>query len=131
MNKKDILLRAAGLIFLIFLFNSIANFFYWYTSIWYFDMIMHFLGGLWVGLAFLWIFWGKEINLKFILKIILGVFLIGFFWEIFEIIFNNIIARDAFNTLDTISDLCFDIAGGAFALLYVYRKTMFILKDNI
>ncbi len=133
MDRKKLLRRAAILVFFIFLLNSLASMFYWYSSIWWFDMPMHFLGGLWLGLIFIWFFKQTEINIKLIFKIILGVFLIGFLWEIFEIIVNNLTLKDTFNTLDTISDLCFDIAGGAFAIwrFYFLQKTMFKLKDNI
>ena len=133
MEKRKLLVRLATLVFFIFIVNYIAKEFYWYSSIWWFDMLMHFLGGLWLGLVFIWLFFGKEINSKLFLKIILGVFLIGFFWEIFEIIVNNFTIKDSFNILDTISDLCFDVAGGIFALWYFYfsKRIMFKEKNKI
>jgi len=131
MNRKRFFIYLASLVFFIFILNTLAGRFYWYYSIWYFDMIMHFLGGLWLGLVFIWLFWGKEFNLKLFLKIILGVLLISVLWEIFEIIFNNILVGDPFNFLDTISDVFCDLAGGTFAIFYFLKRIMFKEKNKI
>lgn len=130
MESKNILKRIAFLIVFIFLLNYLAMKFYWYTSIWYFDMILHFMGGFWLALVFMWIFI-KDISLinlddiflnKNILKIFFGVFLFGIFWEIFEILVNDLTIQNPFNTLDTISDMFFDLAGGFFCYFLVYKN---------
>lgn len=92
---------------------------------------MHFLGGLWLGLAFFWLFSFKELSLKLILKVILGILLIGIFWEIFEILVNKTIAQNPFNILDAVSDIYFDLAGGIFAILYFLKRIMFKQKSAI
>ncbi|MEK7104648.1 MAG: hypothetical protein AAB868_01240 [Patescibacteria group bacterium] len=131
MDSRNLLIRLVTLIFLIFLLNYLAMKFYWYSSIWYFDMPMHFLGGLWLGLALIWFFKIKEISWKVILEIILGVLLIGVFWEAFEIIIDKTITGNLFNVLDTISDIFFDLAGGTFALLYFLKRIMSIEKNIV
>lgn len=130
-DRKKLLIRLALLIFFIFLVNLVALKFYWYYSIWYFDMIMHFLGGLWLGLAFIWLFSAKELTSKLIFKIILSVLLIGFLWEIFEIIFYNYVAENPFIILDTVSDICFDLTGGILAVIYFLKRIMFKQKSAI
>lgn len=115
--------------FVVFLLNYLAMQFYWYTSIWYFDMIMHFLGGIWVGFMVIWFFKIEEISLKTILQIILSVLFIGVLWEIFEIMLNDYTTQNPFNILDTVSDVFCDLAGGTFAILYFLRKIM-ITKEN-
>ena len=104
--------------------------FYWYSSIWYFDMAMHFLGGFWLGLASLYLFPLKDTSFKSILKIFLLVLLVGVGWEIFEVIVDRVITGNLFNTLDTISDICFDLAGGLSAILYFIKKIRPI-RENI
>jgi len=98
-------------------------------------MIMHFLGGFWIGLTFFYFFpntlESQKLSLGLILKIILGVLLIGIAWEIFEFIFNNYFAQNPFNSLDTTSDIFFDIAGGAFAILYFLKRIMLQLEDSL
>ena len=87
-------------------------------------MPMHFLGGLWIGLVFIWLFWNRKFDLKLIFSILFMVFLIGFLWEIFEIILNYYTTQIPFNALDTLSDLYFDLAGGTFAVLYFQKRIM-------
>ena len=127
-NKKKILVRITSLILFICVLNFMAMRFYWYTSMWWFDMPMHFLGGLWVGLVFLWLLKPKEFNFLTILKIIFGVLIIGLSWEIFEILVNHLAAQDPFNTLDTLSDLSFDLMGASFSILYFTKRIM--LRGN-
>jgi len=131
MESKKFLIRLLLLIFFIFLLDYLAMQFYWYSSIWYLDMLIHFLGGLWLGLALVWLFRIKEISFKSIFYLILGVLLIGVLWEIFEIIIDETITGNSFNILDTISDILFDLAGGSLALLYFLKKTMPIKENTI
>ncbi len=103
--------------------------FYWYSSIWYLDMPMHFLGGVWIGLFSVYLFPPKEDSLKSILKILFIVLFIGISWEIFEILVDKFITQNSFNPLDTASDLFFDFAGGLFAIFY-YFKRIISIKGN-
>ena len=142
MDRKKLLKSLVCLMFLIFIANSLALKFYWYFSIWWFDMFMHFLGGLWEGLFFIWFF--SIINFPFlklslevvdfrlIYKTILFVLLIGIFWEFFEFFANNYIGHDPFSILDTVSDVFFDLVGGAFSILYFffYFKKITPIKEN-
>ncbi|MFA6585833.1 MAG: hypothetical protein WCS86_01595 [Candidatus Paceibacterota bacterium] len=131
MDYKKLAVRLFLLILLIFLVNYSAMQFHWYSSIWYLDMPMHFFGGFWIGLAFIWLFKIKEISFRLILKIISVVLLVGVLWEFFEIVVNNYIILDSFNTLDTLSDIFFDLAGGIFAILYFLKKVSLIKEDIV
>ncbi len=124
MDRKKLFKILAYLIILIFLINFIAGKLYWYFSIWWFDMSMHFTGGFWLGLAMTWLLYTVDLSPKFVLKIILSVLLFGVLWEIFEILVNNIIAQNPFSLLDTISDIFFDLSGGFCAILYLWRKQL-------
>ena len=102
--------------------------FHWYFSIWYFDMPMHIIGGFWIGLAFLWFFKIKELSFDTILKIILGFLIIAISWEIFEILVDKTITLNPFNTLDTLSDICFGFAGTLISFIYFTKRIM--IKEN-
>ena len=80
---------------------------------------MHFLGGFWVGLAFLYLFPPKDSPLDAIFITLLLVLTVGVLWEVFEILINEIIAQNPFNVLDTASDIFFDLSGGLCAILYL------------
>ncbi len=86
---------------------------------------MHFLGGFWVGLIYLYIFPTQSISRGLIVKILLSVLLIGIGWEVFEMIVNDIIVKNPFDYADTTSDILFDLAGGTFASLYFFKRIMF------
>jgi hypothetical protein len=131
MDRKKLFKHIAYFIFFIFLMNLFADKFYWYFSIWYFDMLMHLLGGFWLGLIVIWFFNFQDISGRLILQIILSVLFLGAGWEFFEFIFNNFIAQNSFNSLDTISDIFFDLSGGALAILYFLQRIMFTRRDAV
>src|SRR3989344_5016105 len=122
------------------IFISMANWlgekFYWYYSdfTWWFDMLMHFGGGFWQGIFFLWFF--SAARLPFLRRpiggmsrqtlglAILFVLFIGVSWEAGEFLTTNYIGREPWSGLDTFSDILFDLAGGALALSYSVRRIM-------
>jgi hypothetical protein len=130
MDRKKLLKILFYLMFLIFIANFLTLKFYWYSSIWWLDMPMHFLGGFWEGLFFIWFFSIVDfpflklsldmMDFKLVYKTVLFVLLIGILWEFFEFFVNNYIGHDLFNTLDTISDIFFDLVGGTFAVFYFF-----------
>ena len=138
MTRKKLFKTLSTLIVFIFLVNFMAGILHLYYSIWYFDMPMHFLGGVFLGLLLICFFYTDiseythGISLNFILKFLLSVLFIGVVWEVFEFIVNMFIAKSPFNLLDTISDVCFDCAGGFFVLLYLFKKyARSMLKNEI
>lgn len=129
-NNKKLLIRIASLVFFIFILNLLAMKFHWYFSIWWLDMPMHLLGSFWLGLSFIWFLKIKDLSLFNILKIILGVLFIGFFWELFEISVDKIITKKSFNALDSFSDICFDLVG-AFISIFYFAKRIIIKNIEI
>jgi len=130
MDRKRLFKQLAILVFFIFILNFLAGKFYWYSEIWWFDMPMHFMGGLWLGLSFIWLFSSKNISTKSIVSVMLCVLVVGVAWELFELYFVNHIAENPFNLLDTLSDLFFDLAGGSLALVYLCRNIMNSAPDT-
>jgi len=132
MDSKRLLIRLVSLIVFIFLLNFLALKFYWYSSIWYFDTIMHFLGGLWLGLVsiYLFPFAFRENLLKPVCQVLLVVLFVGAGWEIFEILVDRFITQNSFNILDSTSDVFFDLAGGLFAIFYFLKRITYV-QENI
>jgi hypothetical protein len=129
-----------GLIIFIALLNLLAYQFHWYWEFWWFDMIMHTLGGLWVGSCALWYwFFRKTGNIfpvpqkSFVMAISLAaISVIGVGWEIFEFSVDTFITLSRHDPIDTGSDLFFDIAGATFSTIIffcVYKKIS-ITKSN-
>jgi|SRR3989344_7693424 len=118
MTKEKLLKFLGFLIFFIFIVNLLANKFHWYYSFWYFDIIMHFLGGFWLGFGTIYLL-GIH---RSIVNILLFVLFLGLGWEVFEFLFNNIIAQNIFDMADSLSDIFFDTIGGLCAILYLWKR---------
>ena len=77
---------------------------HWYSLLLWLDIPMHFLGGFWLSLVFIWLFTLKEReisetlldkrNFKFIAQVLFGVLIVGIMWEIFEILVNKSITKN-------------------------------------
>ncbi len=134
LNK--LLSRLTVLVFFIFIVQITGIHFHWFYLIWWFDMPMHFLGGVFIGLLLVFLI-EKNIKLKFsfptieafpLLSYILLIALIGILWEYFELIIDVYTGNHLINILDTFSDISFDIAGGALSLLYIGFRYPFFRK---
>ncbi len=117
------------LIIFILVLNTAATIFSWYTLLPWFDMPMHFLGGVFLGLSLSYVFKkfklvGENISLiKFSLLVILFTFIIGALWEGYEYIVQFYTHASLANPIDSLSDLFFDIVGGILAtILYIISR---------
>jgi hypothetical protein len=110
--------------------NFLALFYGWYPEVPWLDLLLHFMGGVWVAAFSAW-FFKEEKRPVFILSF---VALIGVLWELAEFSFLNDLvaylfkAAQAAATLeDTLSDLLFDLLGGlAFIACLFYRSKKLI-----
>lgn len=126
---KDIGIKTLLTIGFILFLNTIASFFYWYSTIWWFDIPMHFLGGFFIALFSFWLFSTYLIeffNQKSITNIVLSVlgivFIVGLGWEVYEIMIDYMTGALGYVYLDGISDLFNDMAGGCIGILYLLRS---------
>ena len=119
--------NAAFLGFFIFAINFIAMKFYLYYSIWWFDMPMHFLGGVFLSFLALW-FYRKwhilENSFSSFLFTLLFVAIIGSSWELFEFGMADLFHFNIQPFFDTMSDLSLDLVGGIFGTIYYLKKIM-------
>lgn len=108
--------------FLIGFLNFLAMKFYlFWTTVW-FDMVMHFLGGFFIGLLFIYIF-AKNTEYKNALKIsLISIFFVGILWEVFELYFEmtDVNSPDFFS--DTGMDFVMDFLGAFVSVLYFKIK---------
>lgn len=127
MDRKRLLKHLAYLMFFIFILNSIGLKFYLYYLVWYFDIILHTLGGAWVGLFFFYVFSrNTEVpsGLKSFFKVILGVIVVGLLWEVYEYIVLNYMGGTPWDMVDSSHDIIFDTLGGFLAYFYVKKVIM-------
>lgn len=127
MFKKK--LTQFSLIFIldIFLLHIVANTFYWYLTIPWFDMFMHTLGGIFLSLFCATIFSNKILktsNTNIFLILFSFVFVVAFGWEVFEYIVQFFI-KDSIqiaNISDSISDMIFGFLGGILGFFFVLKQ---------
>lgn len=107
--------------------DVVAETLYLFDFIWWFDILLHFLAGWVVAMA--WILAQDFVRgesqtekNKVILMAILSALIIGILWEIYELYFDitsvDGISHGMSYVVDTIKDLVMDMSGGLFGGLY-------------
>ena len=101
---------------------AITHYFYWIY--WWFDILMHFLGGLLIGLGALWLWyfsrWCGVHTIKKGKLFWIGIgsaIIVGVGWEVFELWAGIAITEDLY--ADTALDLVMDTLGGGVGALLV------------
>jgi len=124
-------------IWVLALVHMTAEYYYLYWTVRWFDILTHFLGGLWVGIAVVWVWYFSGYVRKMympdkstVFVALLGGLLVGLLWELYEYIVW--IVTDAglpFGYIgDTILDLIMDITGAGVGFLILQY---FVLKKPI
>ena len=103
------------------IYFGVGQSYFW--TIWWWDILLHVLGGIWAGLLGAWVagFFGIRITL---MRCILFALAIGVGWEIFEYV-NGLDGSIFMSyTADTVKDMSDDILGGALAYYLVRREQL-------
>lgn len=125
--RKKLFIEIALLSILIAALHHFAELNSLYWSISWFDILMHFLGGLLMGYIALFIFFTSE-KISFpadsrivIFSVVIGfVLIVGLTWELWELFAG---LSDVMNDLgDTILDLIMDVVGGIVAYFLSIKK---------
>lgn len=128
-NKNTIRTVLCTGLFLFFA-QEAAMYYNLYIKLWWYDIPMHILGGIWVALMFFYWFYERNEILKkengFLNNIIFAlgfVALFGTFWELYEYSFDTFFTDLHLQTLsDTLKDLVDDLMGGLLASIYYLLK---------
>ena len=97
----------------------------WYEIFIWYDVLLHILGGFWVGytVCYLWLrnMRGNSNDLFWVALV--GVLVVGLGWEVFEYIYN---IADPYNSMpylvDTSKDIVMDICGALLAWGYIAKN---------
>lgn len=120
MSARHILFAQLLAALILAILTWVAVSFYLYWRLWWFDIPMHAIGGLWAGLCAAWFLARRE--KPFSLAWCLGfAFVVGIAWEVFE--YSEGIAAPYFldYPLDTLKDLTADLVGAAAGYLLARR----------
>ena len=134
MFKRRLFITNFILIISIAVIHLIATYFYLYWTLPWFDIMVHFLGGLWVGSTAIWYIYFsgrfyKNDDLpisktRIFLISIVSTIIVGVLWEVFEFYVG---AVDPDYIADTILDLIMNTLGSIVAATYV----VYSYKPNI
>ncbi len=93
--------------------HHLGSYYFLYWSLDWFDIVMHFLGGVSVAMIFVYAYYSTSIGLKkhLIAKTFVFVMLIGIAWEYFEYYFKIANPTKGNYVEDTTLDLIFDALG--------------------
>lgn len=99
---------------------------FYYILDWY-DIMMHFLGGAWVAIFFLWVSntqYAKGLSrLNSFASLVAIVLVVGLLWEALEIYMAFTSFDEPRYWFDTPADLIMDLLGGMYAA-FLYRKNL-------
>lgn len=104
------------MIAILYIHFGIGERFFW--RFWWWDVILHVLGGMWVALAVAWLLRLRDTHIS-LFQCALAAFVVGVAWELFELAFH--IGGSVFLSypVDTAKDLVDDVAGGVAAWFLV------------
>lgn len=114
MRRRPLLYIGFGLAIILWILNFIALAFYFYWTIGWYDYLMHFLGGLTLGVLAVWAFKIERSSLKSFLAVFTIVMVAGGVWEVLEYINDAAFSTEGY-VLDTTKDLIMDAVGAAVA----------------
>ncbi len=125
MHKK-LSIYACLLVFFIWLVNALANTFHWYSAMWWFDIPMHVMGGMFLGLAIGAVCFKRILSLsrgEVLVTVLLFVLIVGIGWEVFEYFVQSFIkgSTQLANIMDSVKDMMMDLIGGLLASTFVLR----------
>ena len=126
MSRKKLFKRLGILVIGIFTINTLANIFFWYQSIWWLDLVMHFLGGLFVALFIVWVLYAifNKLTPPFVFwYVVFGVLIIALSWELFEFsIWTLFNLKEIINIQDSITDVIAGSFGSIAGAIYFLRR---------
>ncbi len=129
MTKKFPIWVLAFIVILVALMNGAANYWHLYYYVWWLDIPMHLIGGFWVGLSALAIYFSEKHSLpmsgswRSLLMVALGATLIvGIGWEVYEWAVDWINGMPHLNIVDTLADIGNDLIGALLATVLFMRK---------
>jgi len=130
--KNQLFRLAFASVILVGALHLIGTFYNFYWNSFWFDALMHFLGGLAMGLLFLWLwfasgFFEKSLPTKreAMVAALTFAMLIGIGWEVFEYVYGIAVPVGANYPVDTFHDLVFDFVGGVGAGLLGQIKSLY------
>ena len=119
-TRTDSLFAILGLVIVLGVMQHAAFAEYLYWKYWWFDIVMHFLGGAIVAVLYLWfvrfVFPVRDARFSGVAFTLLFTFIVGIMWEVFELAIGVDTEFTGQQKLfDTALDLVMDLSGAILA----------------
>lgn len=138
MLKTKLFFETFFVLFCTFLLNQIATERNLYWSVEEFDSLVHFFGGAFAALFFIWIYFfsgyfkpEKRGFKDFLLVSLIGMVFVSVSWEIYELLIGEAIFAGDNYAYDTALDFLMDFLGGLTACMYGYIKEIDSIKREL
>lgn len=146
MNKLHLLIVSLLIACALAYLNSLAFDYYWYWRFWWFDIVMHFFGGIMLGGIGLYFFSHEEqagVRPSFMpllsqaLAVAVGI---GLLWEFFEFGLDHVVVSGVtlktvqalqLGISDTLSDLALDVMGATTVACCYYLIRVWIPRKQL
>jgi hypothetical protein len=112
-KRTAFLIALAALAAVIFVLNKVASDHFYYWIYWWYDLMMHFLGGCLIGGLAAWgvVYVRPTISPQRALSaIVIAIAAVGIGWEVFEYLTGQYVGQAAI-VMDTATDLLMDLLG--------------------
>ncbi len=130
MRKSYFLYCGLGLSILLWVLNSIALDQSLYWSLGWYDIMMHFLAGLTIGVVVVWFLNPQGWSLRSFLLVLMYVMVVSVAYEIFEYM-NGLTLSTQEYPIDTTIDLVMDAIGAIFAAIVLRWTPKFSSKQMV
>lgn len=137
MHKQPLFWETFFMFIIVGVINWIATHFDLYWTVYEFDSLVHFLGGILVSLFFLWLYFYSNFfkpnkrDLKTFLKVsVLSILFVGVLWEAYELIIGEAKYAGENYAYDTTLDFIMDFLGALVACFYAYLKELKIITRH-
>lgn len=134
--RHTLLRILAGLVLIIATLHAVAFQYSLYWHFWWYDILVHFLGGLFAGLLSVWIvFYSNYVRAPRITRgaslivVIGGALVIGVGWEVFERFLGHTWSPEGY-WFDTGVDIFMDILGALLGFAMIVRHAQSNIADD-
>jgi hypothetical protein len=123
MKRKELIVTSLSLGGLLIVLNEVALFLNLFWTLWWLDLVFHYIGGLAVGGLAVGFFVKRDMDFwKAASVILLTTVAVALLWESYELIFRETYTQEY--VVDTITDIILGVAGGISALYSVPRNVL-------
>ena len=121
MSRKEFLIIVCFVALVLLALHLLALEFFFYWRLWWFDLLVHLVGGILVGLcAGVFVLFPRKRTKTIFLSVVGTALIVSVLWELFEYHFGLTFVSNNY-VFDTVSDIVLGFVGGEIAANVIVR----------